>query len=154
MDAEALAQLLCSMCLDPHYRGYKHSYGPGLAAQAGLRIEELDEVYAREGEDGFRRAVREGAERHLLSPAQFVRHLDEIGVEWGITNDPGHDNRKTAELVSAFPQKLKGFIFVDPHRGQAAVEELERWVYGPGGSRGSRKVSDLGSSGPSLRQIK
>ena len=126
MDAEALAQLLCSMCLDPHYRGYKHSYGPGLAAQAGLRIEELDEVYAREGEEGFRRAVREGAERHLLSPAQFVRHLDEIGVEWGITNDPGHDNRKTAELVSAFPQKLRGFIFVDPHRGQAAVEELER----------------------------
>ena len=128
MDAEALAQLLCSMCLDPHYRGYKHSYGPGLAAQAGLRIEELDEVYAREGEEGFRRAVREGAERHLLSPAQFVRHLDEIGVEWGITNDPGHDNRKTAELVSAFPRKLKGFIFVDPNRGQAAVEELERCV--------------------------
>ncbi|XP_004428387.1 PREDICTED: dynactin subunit 3 isoform X1 [Ceratotherium simum simum] len=27
-------------------------------------------------------------------------------------------------------------------RLQARVEELERWVYGPGGSRGSRKVAD------------
>lgn len=36
----------------------------------------------------------------------------------------------------------------DVQRLQARVEELERWVYGPGGSRGSRKVSDLGSSGP------
>ena len=40
----------------------------------------------------------------------------------------------------------------DVQRLQARVEELERWVYGPGGSRGSRKVSDLGSSGPSLGQ--
>ena len=42
----------------------------------------------------------------------------------------------------------------DVQRLQARVEELERWVYGPGGARGSRKVSDLGSSGPSLGQSK
>lgn len=37
----------------------------------------------------------------------------------------------------------------DVQRLQARVEELERWVYGPGGARGSRKVSDLGAAGPS-----
>lgn len=42
----------------------------------------------------------------------------------------------------------------DVQRLQARVEELERWVYGPDGSRGSRKVSDLGFSGPFLRQSK
>lgn len=42
----------------------------------------------------------------------------------------------------------------DVQRLQARLEELERWVYGPGGSRGSRKVSDLGSSGSSLGQSK
>lgn len=42
----------------------------------------------------------------------------------------------------------------DVQRLQARVEELERWVYGPGGSRGSRKVSDLGLSGPFLGQSK
>ncbi|XP_069330476.1 dynactin subunit 3 isoform X2 [Eulemur rufifrons] len=30
----------------------------------------------------------------------------------------------------------------DVQRLQARVEELERWVYGPGGTRGSRKVAD------------
>lgn len=30
----------------------------------------------------------------------------------------------------------------DVQRLQSRVEELERWVYGPGGTRGSRKVSD------------
>uniref|UniRef100_F7HC42 Dynactin subunit 3 n=1 Tax=Macaca mulatta TaxID=9544 RepID=F7HC42_MACMU len=30
----------------------------------------------------------------------------------------------------------------DVQRLQARVEELERWVYGPGGARGSRKVAD------------
>lgn len=34
----------------------------------------------------------------------------------------------------------------DVQRLQARVEELERWVYGSGGPRGSRKVSDLFSS--------
>lgn len=42
----------------------------------------------------------------------------------------------------------------DVQRLQTRVEELERWVYGPGGSRGSRKVSDLGCSGPFLGQSK
>lgn len=37
----------------------------------------------------------------------------------------------------------------DVQRLQARVEELERWVYGPGGSRGSRKVSGLGPAVPS-----
>lgn len=42
----------------------------------------------------------------------------------------------------------------DVQRLQARVEELERWVYGPGGSRGSRKVSDLWSIGLFLGQSK
>ncbi|MBE6989661.1 MAG: amidohydrolase [Ruminococcaceae bacterium] len=125
LDADALTDMLCSMCLDPHYRGYKHTYGPGIAAQAGLTVEELDEIFADEGADGFVRTVREAAEQHAVAPKQFVRYLDEIGVEWGITCDGSHDNRKTAAIVQAFPDKFKGFIFVDPNRGQAAVEELE-----------------------------
>ncbi len=35
---------------------------------------------------------------------------------------------KTAELVKAFPNKFKGFIFVDPNKGQAAVREFETCV--------------------------
>lgn len=42
----------------------------------------------------------------------------------------------------------------DVQRLQARVEELERWVYGPGTSRGSRKVSGLGSGCPVAGQSK
>lgn len=128
MGAKELANMLQAMCLNPNYRGYKKSYGPGIAAQAGLTVEVLDEVYAREGLDGFNKLVQESAEKYALKPGDFVKHLDEIGVEWGITNDGDHNNEKTAEIVRAYPEKFKGFIFVDPNEGQKAVRELERCV--------------------------
>ncbi len=125
MGAEELSSILSSMCLDPLYRGYKNTYGASIAGQADLTIEELDRVYAQEGEEGFLRVVHEAAEKSAVTPEQFVQHLDEIGVEWGITCDGNHDNKKTAEIVHAFPKKFKGFIFVDPNAGAAAVRELE-----------------------------
>ena len=128
MSAQNLANMLSSMCLDPMYRGYKDTYGPGIAAQAGLTVEELDAIYEREGQSGFLNAVRAAAEAHAVTPDQFIQHMDEIGVEWGITCDADHDNKKTAELVKAHPNKLKGFIFVDPNKGMAAVRELEMCV--------------------------
>lgn len=125
MGAEALTNMLSAMCLDPLYRGYKKTYGAGVAAQVGLTVEEIDAIYESEGRDGFLRIIREAAEKHAVKPAEFVRHLDEVGVEWGITCDGDHDNRKTAEIVQAFPKKFKGFIYVDPNRGEEAVRELE-----------------------------
>ena len=96
MGAEALTNMLGAMCLDPLYRGYKKTYGAGVAAQVGLTVEEIDAIYESEGRDGFLRIIREAAEKHAVKPAEFVRHLDEVGVEWGITCDGDHDNRKTA----------------------------------------------------------
>lgn len=128
LGAKDLAGMLTAMCLDPLYRGYKKTYGAGVAAQAGLTIEEIDSVYAAEGKEGFLRVVNDAAEKHAVSHADYVRHLDEIGVEWGITVDGNHDNLRTAEIVHAFPHKFKGFIFVDPHKGDEAVRELETCV--------------------------
>ena len=39
MGAEALTNMLSAMCLDPLYRGYKKTYGAGVAAQVGLTVE-------------------------------------------------------------------------------------------------------------------
>lgn len=128
LSAQSLANMLSSMCLDPMYRGYKETYGPGIAAQVGLTVAELDAVFAREGEEGFLRFVHRAAEQHAVTPEQFIHHMDEVGIEWGVTCDGDHDNRKTAELVHAHPDRLKGFIFVDPNRGMAAVRELEMCV--------------------------
>ena len=90
MGAEALTNMLSAMCLDPLYRGYKKTYGAGVAAQVGLTVEEIDAIYESEGRDGFLRIIREAAEKHAVKPAEFVRHLDEVGVEWGITCDGDH----------------------------------------------------------------
>ena len=65
MGAEALTNMLGAMCLDPLYRGYKKTYGAGVAAQVGLTVEEIDAIYESEGRDGFLRIIREAAEKHL-----------------------------------------------------------------------------------------
>lgn len=128
MGAAEIAGMLTSMCLDPMYRGYKKSYGAGVAAQIGLTIEDIDRVYEQEGKEGFIKMINEAAEKNAITRDAFVKHLDEIGVEWGITVDGNHDNKKTAEIVAAYPEKFKGFIFVDPNKGEAAVRELEMCV--------------------------
>jgi len=128
LDAKALAGMLNNMCLNPQYRGYKDTYGPGIAAQAGLTVPQLEEVYANEGKEGFLKLVNEAAEKHAVTPAQYIKHMDEVGIEWGITCDGDHDNRKTAEIVNAHPGRLKGFVFVDPNCGMDAVRELETCV--------------------------
>lgn len=122
LGAKELSNMLSSMYLDPLYRGYKNSYGPGIAAQAGLTSEELEEVCAREGTEGFLRTVREAADKNVVRPEQFVAHLDEVGSEWGITCDGDHDNKKTAEIVRAFPQKFKGFIIFYPSDNETVIE--------------------------------
>ena len=66
MGAEALTNMLSAMCLDPLYRGYKKTYGAGVAAQVGLTVEEIDAIYESEGRDGFLRIIREAAEKHAV----------------------------------------------------------------------------------------
>ena len=128
LDAEALAHMLETFCLNPTYSGYKHTYGPGVARQVGMTMDGLDAIYLAEGIEGFRAKVKAAAEASAVTPGQFVKHLDDIGVEWGITCSGDHDNKKTAEVVCQFPNKFKGFVFVDPNEGMKAVRELETSV--------------------------
>ena len=72
--------------------------------------------------------VAAAAAEKVAKPEEFVRYLDSIGVEQGITVDNGHNNQRTGEIVRQFPDKFKGFIFVDPNQGMAAVRELETSV--------------------------
>ena len=125
MSAEETASMLTTMCLDPLYRGYKNTYGAGIAAQVGLTIPQLEDVYTREGKEGFVSYVQAAAQQHAMTPDGFIRHMDEVGIEWGITCDANHDNLKTAQLVQSHKDRLKGFIFVDPNKGMEAVRELE-----------------------------
>lgn len=76
MGAEALTNMLGAMCLDPLYRGYKKTYGAGVAAQVGLTVEEIDAIYESEGRDGFLRIIREAAEKHAVIVGEGFRMHD------------------------------------------------------------------------------
>jgi len=126
-DAEYLTNTLSTFFLNPNYGGYKNSYAGPMAAQIGYTVAQLEEIAAQGGEI-FREKVAAAAKDAATKPEDFVAYLDSIGVEWGITVDNGHNNRRTGEIVKRFPNKFKGFIFVDPNQGMAAVRELETSV--------------------------
>lgn len=127
-DAEFLTNTLTTFFCNPNYSGYKNSYAGPMAQQIGYTVAQLDTLAAQQGTDGFRATVAAAAAEKVAKPEEFVRYLDSIGVEWGITVDNGHNNQRTGEIVRQFPDKFKGFIFVDPNQGMAAVRELETSV--------------------------
>ena len=127
-DADFYANTLAIFCFDPNYAGYKAGFGSRLAEQIGFTIDGLDALAAEEGESAFREKVRAAAEKVTPTLEDFVAYLDGIGVEWGITVSHSRNNRETGEIVRRFPNKFKGFIFVDPNQGMEAVRELETSV--------------------------
>ena len=66
---------------------------------------------------------------------EFVKQMDEAGIEWGIVTVGGNEatitpenNVRTAEIVSQFPDKLIGQAVASPLDGMQGVRELERGV--------------------------
>ncbi len=124
-DAAYLTQTLSTFFLNPHYAGYKETYAGPMAEQIGFTVSELEQLALAEGPEGFREKVSLAAKEKAPKLEDFIRYLDEVGVEWGVTVDNGHDNRRTGEIVAKYPDRFKGFIFLDPNQGMAAVRELE-----------------------------
>jgi len=124
-DAQYLASTLSTFFLNPYYSGYKNTYAAPMAQQIGYTVAELERIAEQEGAEAFKEKVSAASVENAVKPEDFVKHLDEIGVEWGITVDNAHNNQRTGEIVRQFPNKFKGFIFVDPNTGMNAVRELE-----------------------------
>ncbi len=107
------------------YKGYKYTFGEKQARSIGLSMAMLDDLLAQKGPDEFMATVTEAAKRHVTPLDDFIRHLDEIDVAWGITSTHDHDNEKTAEIVARYPDKLLGFAYLDPKKPMKAVRDLE-----------------------------
>jgi uncharacterized protein len=107
------------------YKGYKYTFGEKQARSIGLSMAELDEILAEEGPDAFTTRVRNAAREHVVPLDDFIRHLDSVGVAWGITSTHDHNNEKTAEIVARYPDKLLGFAYLDPKQPMQAVRNLE-----------------------------
>jgi len=105
---------------------YRYIFGPGQAAALGLTIDELERMSEELSPEEFEGMLRERAKPLVISLPQFVKELDEAGVEWGVIESPSND--QTAEIVAQFPNKFIGLAIVSPHDGMKAVRELERAV--------------------------
>lgn len=131
-DVESTLYMLKLYCLgagNTTSRSYKKTFGNKVANQIGFDINELDQIAQEKGADEFERIVREAAVKNLMSLDEFVDHLDDLGVEWGFTSTFDHNSEKTAEIVKKYPEKFKGFSYVDPNIGLAkSVQKLEHDV--------------------------
>ena len=113
----------------PHTRdGYRRFFCGSEARTIGLTLEELDKIVAEKGEEEFKRVVSEHAAKYEMTMDQFMDKLYELGVEWGFTGVNDRNNLRTAELVKAYPTRLKGAAYIDPAKGMAGVRELEYCV--------------------------
>jgi predicted TIM-barrel fold metal-dependent hydrolase len=73
------------------------------------------------------RLVVERIHRGLLTPEGDLR-LD--GKVYGIYARP--DNASVAEVVATHPDRLRGWIFLNPRQNPGVLDELERWRSVPG----------------------
>ena len=98
-------------------------------------------------EPGLRRMFRMGDEADdVAKMVETYRAIDTMAVIFSVdaeteTDDLPDPNNYVAETVAAYPDVLMGFCTVDPRKGGAAVEELER------------SITDLGLRGLKLHPI-
>lgn len=129
--AEDLVRTACHFCLPEHktaWAGYRQSFNGGIEKKLGMTFAELDALLENEGREAFIEKVTAAANANAPTLDDFVKEMDALGVRWGMTCHNSHDNDKTAEIVRKYPDRLGGFIFVDPMDGMKAVREVERGV--------------------------
>jgi hypothetical protein len=106
------------------YVGYKYTFGDKLARAIGLSMKQLDQI-TQVDLGQLEPTIRQAARQHVISLDDFMEHLDHIGVEWGVTSTHDHSTEKTAEIVAKYPDKLLGFVYLDPKDCMKAVRHLE-----------------------------
>lgn len=105
---------------------YRRIFGPRWAFSLGISFEELEKKSKEFSEKELDAFLKELAQKIALTPSQFIRQLDEAGIEWGLIDTP--DNDKTEALVSQIPDRLKGMAIFNPFKGTKAVREVERAI--------------------------
>lgn len=118
-------------------KGYLRIFSPpGLRAE-GLNTEKMAEMLRSMTQEDlveFFSTQMEGFPRNL---DEFVAALDGAGVrasalhnfdEQSATHQEPVPNDKVAEIVRTYPGRFIGFAGVEPHKGKAAVEEIDRCI--------------------------
>lgn len=119
------AQHFCLPEFKEAWGGYRENFNGGIEKKIGLTFREMDGTLANEGREAFEKLIREAAHKNAPTLEDFIGEMDRLGVRWGMTCHNSHDNKKTAEIVNQYPDRLAGFCFVNPLDGMKAVREVE-----------------------------
>jgi len=131
---EVLLDLVVS--LPPQMARYlKDVFGPRVAPLLGLTAEELYRMKTEMSTDELRRALSPRMEIMAKPIDEFVRELDDMGVEKAVifnldeksaSGIPGLPNDYYADIVRSHPGKFMGIAGIDPADTMAAVREIRR----------------------------
>ena len=128
-DAEQLASRLKDYLFHSGEKGmanYGNIFGMQRARALEFSAEELQKMRTEMTMAQVDSVIMERAQKAVVSLPQFVRQMDEAGIEWGAVF--AGDSDKTAAVVRQFPDRFIGTAILNPHDGMKAVRELERSV--------------------------
>ena len=129
LSADEIAEMIKYFVLSEDKSGianYVRIFGPQWETSLGFSFEELEKKATALSGDELDDLLMKVAGKMVVTPEQFKRQLDEAGIEWGLVD--AHDHEKTAKLVTALPDRLKGIAMFNPFKGVSGVEEVERVV--------------------------
>lgn len=128
-DAEQLAERLKDYLFRSAEKGMAN-YGNIFGAQRARALEfspdELRKMRSEMIVAQVEKVILARARKAVVSLPQFIRQMDEAGIEWGAVF--AGDADKTAAVVRKHPDRFTGTVILNPHDGMKAVRELERSV--------------------------
>jgi predicted TIM-barrel fold metal-dependent hydrolase len=105
---------------------YRRIFGPQLAASLGTSLEELEIKSEELSKEQFTEFLVELAQNIVITPAEFEKQLDEVGIEWGLVDLP--EDEESAAYLSQLSDRLYGITLYDPFGGAKAVKDLENAI--------------------------
>jgi predicted TIM-barrel fold metal-dependent hydrolase len=122
--------------LPPQMARYlKDVFGPRVAPILGISAEELYSMKVSMSVEELRKAITPKMEPLTMSLEDFVKQLDEMGVERAVifnldeetpSGIAGLPNDYYADIVKKYPDRFIGIAGIDPLKGMDAVREIRR----------------------------
>jgi predicted TIM-barrel fold metal-dependent hydrolase len=105
---------------------YGNIFGKQRAQALDFTPEELQSMKKDMTQIEVEKVLIARAKKAQVTLRQFVKQMDEAGIEWGAVF--AGDSDKTAAVVKQFPKRFIGTANINPLDGMKAVRELERSV--------------------------
>lgn len=108
---------------EPGLSNYRNIFGEEKAANLGLTLADLEKMAEDMSPEEFDGELRRRAKKVSTALPDFIKELDENGVQWGATRLDTKE--ETADIIKRYPDRFLGIAIADPRGGMKAVREFE-----------------------------